>query len=165
MNLSPEICTKIRRVQAPKLYPKAHQLPKKSRYFAVMSQVSPDKEKVLKSVSAKINFGKMSERKDLFSPTNSGPFTYDVKFEALDKHVKSPNLGSSIGRQFDSGPCYMNSLSNRLGVEEKSWKSLEMNCYANIGFYSMETTQRHSKMPTVSIEDLQDLPLIDSFFA
>lgn len=164
-NLNPEVSSKNRRVKVPKLYPQTHKLPEKSQYFAVMSQVTPNKDAVMKTVSNPINFGRMSERKDLFSPTSLSPPSYDIKFEVLEKHIRSPNLGSSLGRKFGEVPCYMNSMSNRFGLEEKSWKSLEMNCYGRSGQPSLENTQRNSKIATICIEDLQDLPLIDSFFA
>jgi hypothetical protein len=108
----------------------------------------------MKLVSSPINFGRMSHRKDPFSPKSQGPFAYDVNFEALDKHILSPKFASTLGR-FEQGVCH-----SRLGIEEKSWKSIETNCYS-----SLEGYKSKARLPPISIEDMQDLPLIDSFFA
>jgi hypothetical protein len=163
-NLSPGVSSNVRRIIGPKFEHKLHRIPTEPKYCAVMSTVTPNKEALMKPLTKDIHFGKMTTRKDIFTSICVGPSAYDVKFEGLDKHVRSPTLGSSQGRHFDRGPCYMNPIPSRLGVEQSNFKSLEMNCYSASGAQSYQNTRRQSKMQTILAEELEDLALLDSFF-
>jgi hypothetical protein len=55
----------------------------------------------------------MQDRKALFMSPKAYQLEHEVNFEALDKHVKSPKLNMSVGRNIEEGPCYyIHSLSN-----------------------------------------------------
>lgn len=127
----------------------------------MISDVYPNKEAVMKQVSSLINFGKMTERRGLFSPKSYSPDSYDVKYHALEKHIRTPNLTASPNRKPDQGPCYMNSLTSRIGVEEKSWKSLEMT--AKLDYSSIDTSRKQLRRSKP--RELIELGLVDSFFA
>jgi hypothetical protein len=151
INLSPGASTKTKRIAGTNFAPLTHK-PRATRRLGEQSILSPNKEAVMKQLHRQIDFERMQDRKALFNSPKASQPEYEVNFEALDKHVKSPKLNMSIGRNIAEGPCFMHSVSSRHNFQEHNLNSLELSCYQDAFKPSVVSPQKSADLSFSQLE-------------